>query len=142
MHISARQVMQPVDCMEALELSTSLDDIAAFIRSHSHSRIPFYRGSIDNIVGVVHIRDFLRSYLKQGKKTRLRALMNPPAFVSPETPVDEVLLEMSNHRVQLAIVRDDQGKTLGVLTVEDILEELVGEIWDEEDTEGMVKQHG
>ena len=141
-HISARQVMQPVDCMEALELSTSLDDIAAFIRSHSHSRIPFYRGSIDNIVGVVHIRDFLRSYLKQGKKTRLRALMNPPAFVSPETPVDEVLLEMSNHRVQLAIVRDDQGKTLGVLTVEDILEELVGEIWDEEDTEGMVKQHG
>ena len=49
---------------------------------------------------------------------------------------------MSNHRVQLAIVRDQLGKTLGVLTVEDILEELVGEIWDEEDTEGMVKQHG
>ena len=68
--------------------------------------------------------------------------MNPPAFVSPDTPIDEVLQEMSNHRVQLAIVRDQLGKTLGVLTVEDILEELVGEIWDEEDTEGMVKQHG
>ena len=139
-HISARQVMQPAHQMEALDVSTPLDDIAAFIREHSHSRIPFYRGSIDNIVGVVHIRDFLRSYLKQGKKTRLRALMNPPAFVSPETPVDEVLQEMSNHRVQLAIVREN-GKTLGVLTVEDILEELVGEIWDEEDTEGTVKQY-
>ena len=68
--------------------------------------------------------------------------MNPPAFVFPDTPVDEVLQQMSNHRVQLAIVRDGEGKTLGVLTVEDILEELVGDIWDEEDSEGMVKQHG
>lgn len=68
--------------------------------------------------------------------------MNPPAFVSPDTPVDEVLQQMSSHRVQLAIVRDSEGKTLGVLTVEDILEELVGDIWDEEDSEGMVKQHG
>ena len=69
-------------------------------------------------------------------------MMNPPAFVLPDTPIDEVLQQMSSHRVQLAIVRDQQHKTLGVLTVEDILEELVGEIQDEEDTEGMVKQHG
>ena len=56
--------------------------------------------------------------------------------------MDEVLQQMSSHRVQLAIVRDGEGKTLGVLTVEGILEELVGDIWDEEDSEGMVKQHG
>lgn len=140
-HIKARQAMQPVDKIEALEIMTPMDEIAAFVQQHRHSRIPFYRGTIDNIIGVVHIRDFLRNYLQNGNKTRLRALLNPPAFVSPDTPVDEVLQQMSSHRVQLAIVREN-GKTLGVLTVEDILEELVGEIQDEEDTEGMVKQHG
>ena len=141
-HISACQAMQPVERIEALELSTPAKEIAAYAQSHTHSRIPIYRGDIDHIVGVIHIRDFLRTYLKSGDRTRLRAVMNPPAFVSPDTPVDEVLQQMSSHRVQLAIVRDGEGKTLGVLTVEDILEELVGDIWDEEDSEGMVKQHG
>ena len=67
--------------------------------------------------------------------------MNPPVFVRPDTPVDEVLRQMSSHRIQLAIVQDENGKTLGVLTVEDILEELVGEIQDEEDLEGTVSDH-
>ena len=128
--------------IEAVPIEATKEEIADTFERTQFSRLLVYDDTIDNIVGVVHIRDFLRSYLKQGKKTRLRALMNPPAFVSPDTPIDEVLQEMSNHRVQLAIVRDQLGKTLGVLTVEDILEELVGEIWDEEDTEGMVKQHG
>ena len=141
-HITARQAMQPVDKMEALEIMTSAKDIAAFAQEHTHSRIPIYRGTVDNIVGVIHIREYLKNYLKHGERTRLRAMMNPPAFVQPDTPIDEVLTQMSNHRVQLAIVRDQNHKTLGVLTVEDILEELVGEIQDEEDTEGMVKQHG
>ena len=141
-HVCARQVMQPVGEMEALEQSTPAREIAAFAQSHHHSRIPIYRGTVDNIVGVIHIRDYLRDYLRHGDKTRLRTKMNPPAFVSPETPVDEVLQQMSSHRVQLAIVRDEHGKTLGVLTVEDILEELVGEIQDEEDAEGTVKAHG
>ena len=141
-HITARQAMQPVEKMEALEIMTSAKEIAAFAQNHTHSRIPIYRGTVDNIVGVIHIRDYLRNYLKHGDRTRLRAMMNPPAFVQPDTPVDEVLTQMSNHRVQLAIVRDSNHKTLGVLTVEDILEELVGEIQDEEDTEGMVKQLG
>ena len=141
-HVTARQAMQPVEKMEALEVMTSAKDIAAFAQNHTHSRIPIYRGTVDNIVGVIHIREYLRTYLRQGDKTRLRAMMNPPAFVLPDTPIDEVLQQMSSHRVQLAIVRDQQHKTLGVLTVEDILEELVGEIQDEEDTEGMVKQHG
>ena len=141
-HITARQAMQPVEKMEALEIMTSAKDIAAFAQNHTHSRIPIYRGSIDNIVGVIHIREYLRTYLRNGSKTRLRAMMNPPAFVQPDTPIDEVLAQMSSHRVQLAIVRAQQHKTLGVLTVEDILEELVGEIQDEEDTEGTVKQRG
>ena len=141
-HITARQAMQPVEKMEALEIMTSAKDIAAFAQNHTHSRIPIYRGSIDNIVGVIHIREYLRTYLRNGSKTRLRAMMNPPAFVQPDTPIDEVLAQMSSHRVQLAIVRDQQHKTLGVLTVEDILEELVGEIQAEEDTEGPVKQRG
>ena len=113
-HITARQAMQPVEKMEALEIMTSAKDIAAFAQNHTHSRIPIYRGTIDNIVGVIHIREYLRTYLRNGSKTRLRAMMNPPAFVQPDTPIDEVLAQMSSHRVQLAIVRDQQHKTLGV----------------------------
>ena len=121
--------------------STPPVDIAAFLTSHRHSRIPIYRGDLDHIVGVIHVRSYLRNYLHQGTRTRLRPLMNPPVFVRPDTPVDEVLRQMSSHRIQLAIVQDENGKTLGVLTVEDILEELVGEIQDEEDLEGTVSDH-
>ena len=140
-HIPARQAMQPADRMEALEMSTPPADIAAFLTSHRHSRIPIYRGDLDHIVGVIHVRSYLRNYLHQGTRTRLRPLMNPPVFVRPDTPVDEVLRQLSSHRIQLAIVQDENGKTLGVLTVEDILEELVGEIQDEEDLEGTVSDH-
>lgn len=140
-HIPARQVMQPAAQMEALSVDTPIREIAEYVKSNTHSRIPVYFGDIDHIIGVIHIREFLRVYLKQGDKVRLRFLMNPPAFVKPDTPIDEVLSEMSAHRIQLAIVRDEQCKTLGVLTVEDILEELVGEIQDEEDRKGVVTQH-
>lgn len=141
-HIQASQIMLPAAQVEALSITASAGAILDFAQTHRHSRIPVYREDINNILGVIHIRDFLRSYLKKGNRTRLRSLMNPPAFVSPEAPIDEVLREMSSHRVQLAIVRDPQGTTLGILTVEDILEELVGEIEDEEDAEGTVIPHG
>ncbi len=137
-HVTAQQAMQPVQTIEALEIGTPAAEVAAFIKTHTHSRIPIYRGDLDHILGVIHIRTFLRSYLRQGKKTRLRTMLNPAAFVRPEAPIDEVLRQMSSHRVQLGIVQDESGKTLGVLTVEDILEELVGDILDEEDKEGTV----
>ncbi|MBR5390200.1 MAG: HlyC/CorC family transporter [Clostridia bacterium] len=141
-HITARQAMRPRETIEALELGTPAAQAARFIQTHTHSRIPVYRGDVDHIIGVIHIRTFLRDYLRQGGKTRLRTMLNPAAFVRPEAPIDEVLRQMSNHRVQLGIVQDENGKTLGVLTVEDILEKLVGDILDEEDTEGTVAQHG
>ena len=140
-HILAGQVMQPVERMEALPLSTPPAEIADYIKRHRHSRIPIYREDTDHIIGVIHIREYLREYLKLGDRVRIRPMMNPPVFVLPETPVDEVLQQMSANRIQLAIVRDVHGKTLGVITVEDILEELVGDIEDEEDREGPVKHH-
>lgn len=138
-HVTAEQIMQPAGEMEALELSISAEALAQFIRTHHHSRIPFYKGDPDHIVGVLHIRDFLRRYLRSGKQTLIRPLLHPAVFVSPETPIDEVLRQMNNQKMQLAIVRENE-RTLGVLTVEDILEELVGEIQDEED-EGTVTAH-
>ncbi len=138
-HVHARQIMQPVDQMEALELHTPVAEIAAFIQSHHHSRIPFFKEDLDHIVGVLHIRDFLRSYLRLGKQTRVRPLLHPVLFVSPEAPIDEVLRQMNGKKIQLAIVSEN-GSSLGMLTVEDILEELVGDIQDEED-EGTVSVH-
>lgn len=141
-HIPARQVMQPASMVEALPLDTPISEIAAYIKTHRHSRIPIYRDNLDHIIGILHIRDFLRVYLRQGQQTRLRALLNPPVFVSPEAPIDEVLRQMSSQRNHLAIVRDAQKQTLGLVTVEDILEELVGDIQDEEDDEGTVSARG
>lgn len=140
-HIPALQVMQPAAQMEALPLDTPVADIAAYIKTHRHSRIPIYRDNPDHIIGILHIRDFLRVYLRQGEQTRLRALLNPPVFVSPDAPIDEVLRQMSSQRNHLAIVQDAQSSTLGLVTVEDILEELVGDIQDEEDEEGTVSSH-
>ena len=140
-HIPARQVMQPAEKMEALPLDIGTAQLAAYIKTHRHSRIPIYRNDPDHIIGILHIRDFLRVYLRQGEKTRLRALLNPPVFVAPEAPIDEVLRQMSSQRNHLAIVQDAGHKTLGLVTVEDILEELVGDIQDEEDDEGTVNAH-
>lgn len=139
-HISVRQVMQPLEKIEALEIGTPVPQIAQFIETHRHSRIPFYRDDLNQIVGILHIRDFLRRYLRQGKRMRIKTMLHAAVFVSPDAPIDEVLRQMSSHKMQLAIVQED-GRTLGILTVEDILEELVGEIQDEEDREGTVTAH-
>ena len=83
----------------------------------------------------MQIRKFLKAYTKQ-KNVILASVLDYPYFVDFNEPIDEVLTEMSNHRRNLAIVRDDDGEIAGILTVEDILEELVGEIYDEDDMGG------
>ena len=92
-----------------------------------------YEGSIDNIIGVLQIRRFIKAYLRQGDALELRPLLDEVFFVHQSTNIDELLPIMSKRRLNMAVVTDNYGGTLGIVTVEDILEELVGEIWDEDD---------
>ena len=117
----------------ALDVDDSLDDILATIRAETHSRLPVYDGSIDNIIGILSIRKFIKTYLREGEKTDLRALLDEPYFIHGSTNIDALLPIMSKRRINMAVVTDNYGGTLGIVTVEDILEELVGEIWDEDD---------
>ena len=119
--------------MAAADISWPPEQIAEFIRDQRHSRIPVYDGSIDNIIGVLQIRKFIKAWLAGNGAADVRALLDEPYFVPATTMVDALLPEMSRSRRNMAIVTDAWGGTLGLVTVEDILEELVGEIWDEED---------
>ena len=124
--------------MAAVDAAWPAAQIADFIRGQRHSRLPVYEERIDNIIGVLHIRKFIRAWLADGDGIDLRSLLDAPYFVPATTKVDDLLPEMSRKRLNMAIVTDAWGGTLGLVTVEDILEELVGEIWDEED---VVEEH-
>ncbi|MEA4847945.1 MAG: hemolysin family protein [Clostridiaceae bacterium] len=116
----------------ALDIDSTQEEILKKIRTQKYSRLPVYKGSIDNIIGILQVRKFLKLYIRHDVFD-VRSLLLEPHFISKKAPIDDVLKEMSNKKLHISIVVDDLGKTLGVVTVEDILEELVGEIWDEED---------
>ncbi len=119
--------------VSALDVDDSPEEILTVIRRERHSRLPVYEGSIDNIIGVLQIRRYIKAYLQQGSAAELRPLLDAPCFVHQSTSIDEVLSTLSRRKLNMAVVTDNYGGTLGVVTVEDILEELVGEIWDEDD---------
>ena len=119
--------------MAAVDVSWPAEQITQFIRAQRHSRLPVYEDNIDNIIGVLQIRKYIKAWLAQGPALDLRSLLDKAYFVPATTNVDDLLPEMSRNRMNMAVVTDAWGGTLGIVTVEDILEELVGEIWDEED---------
>ncbi len=117
----------------ALDIEDSAADMLATIRAQTHSRLPVYEGSIDNIIGILSIRKFIKTYLREGGDMDVRAILDEPYFIHGSTNIDGLLPVMSKKRLNMAVVTDNYGGTLGIVTVEDILEELVGEIWDEDD---------
>lgn len=118
----------------AIDVSMSHADILAFIKEQKHSRLPVYEGSIDNIIGILQIRKYIKAYLRHGEELDIRPLLDEAFFIHQSTNIDELLPVMSKRKLNMAVVMDNYGGTLGIVTVEDILEELVGEIWDEDDT--------
>ena len=118
--------------MDALEISTPPEKVVEFLLSHRHSRYPIYEGTTDHIVGTLQMRKYLKAYRKD-KNPDLRSMIDAPFFVHYSMSVDDLLQEMNLKKVSIAIVLDDFGGTYGITTAEDALEELVGEIWDEED---------
>ena len=119
--------------METIDVDDPLEEILSQVKASRHSRIPVYQDSVDNIIGVLQIRRFMREYLRNREKTDLRSLLDEPYFVHQSAKIDELLSVMSSKKINMTIVTDSYGGTVGIVTVEDILEELVGEIWDEDD---------
>ena len=119
--------------MAAVDVAWPPERITEFIRSQRHSRLPVYENDTDNIIGILQLRKYIKAWLILGPALELRPLLDEAYFVPATTNVDDLLPELSRNRQNMAIVTDAWGGTLGIVTVEDILEELVGEIWDEED---------
>ena len=131
--LTVESVLTPRVDLAAVDIASSHEEILAYIKNQPHSRLPVYEGSIDNIIGILQIRRFIKAYLRQGNDLNIRPLLDEAFFVHHSMNIDELLPVMSKRKLNMAVVTDNYGGTLGIVTVEDILEELVGEIWDEED---------
>ena len=131
--VTVENVLTPRVDLVSLNISASHAEILDTIKSCTHSRLPVYEGSIDNIIGVLQIRKYIKAYIRLGTELDIRPLMDEVFFVHQSTNIDELLPLMSRRKLNMAVVTDNYGGTLGIVTVEDILEELVGEIWDEDD---------
>ena len=131
--VTAESVLTARVDLTALEVGTAPEEAVAVIRRARHSRLPVYEGTVDNIIGVLQIRKYIKAWLADREHVDMRALLDPTFFVHQSTKIDELLPVMSARKMNVAVVTDNYGGTLGVVTIEDILEELVGEIWDEED---------
>lgn len=117
--------------LEAVPITATKEEVAAVFSETQYSRLPVYDGSIDNIVGILHQKDF---YIGTGISPKpLNTLMKEPIFVPPTVKIRDLLKVLQKHKSHIAVVSDEYGGTLGIVTMEDILEELVGEIWDEHD---------
>ncbi len=116
----------------SIDVDDDIKDITKSIISERYSRIPVYKDSIDNIIGILHTRDYLE-ILAQGKKPDIRKLIQPPFFVYKTRKLSALLADFKRKQVHIAIVADEYGGMLGIATMEDLLEELVGEIWDEDE---------
>ncbi len=130
---NARDVMTPRTQMVALPLSLTLSEAADRVGAAGRSRYPVYRESLDDIVGTVHAKDILRALRSGGDGQTLQSIMRPPLLVPGTREVEDVLADMKRQKVHLAIVLDEYGGTAGLVTMEDLLEEIVGQIYDEYD---------
>jgi putative hemolysin len=129
------EVMIPRTDMTALPVTANMDEAIDTFINEGHSRIPVYKKSIDEIVGVLYAKDLLPFLKTGGPKPDLRKLLRPPLFVPESMSIDDLLHKLQGRRVHLAIVLDEYGGTAGMVTIEDLLEEIVGDIQDEYDAE-------
>jgi CBS domain containing-hemolysin-like protein len=126
------QVMTPRPLMTAIPVITGEEELLAFVSDTPYNRLPVYRDNVDDIIGVLHLKDLVRQQLSE-EPFDLRPLLRPVSYVPESLPVKTLLSEFQRQRQQIAIVMDEHGGTLGLVTMEDILEEVVGEVRDEFD---------
>ena len=133
------KIFVPFDEVETVTLGMQPGEIVKIIEQTNHSRLPVVNRE-GTIVGVVQIRKYLKEYLRRNGHVSLSRVMDKPYYVTVGTPIDDQLAGMSKAKTHIAVVKDNDGKVLGILTVEDILEELVGEIYDEDDVGGELDE--
>jgi CBS domain containing-hemolysin-like protein len=140
----AREIMVPRMDMLAFEVTTSLSQAAKGFTQSGHSRVPVYENNIDNIIGLLYAKDLLHVMQNGRKRASIRELLRPAYFVPDTKKADALLTEMQAQRIHLAIVVDEYGGVAGLVTLEDIIEEIIGEIQDEYDLseEDPVQQDG
>ncbi len=142
--LTAREVMVPRRHILGIELATSLTDVVALVSAEKHSRYPVYRENIDNVVGLLYAKDLFVVVRDGGLATTKLAdiLRTPVMFLSENQPAAKILQDMRSRRLHVAIVSDEFGGTAGLVTLEDIIEEIVGDIRDEHDLEAPIQPIG
>lgn len=130
--ICAYEVMTARVDVCAIDADDSLDNIMEQIENAPYSRVPVFRGSIDNIIGVLYLNHFLKA-ITDSEKVDITSLLMPPCYIYKTVRLPEILGQLRKAKQHLAVVSDEYGGTLGVVSMEDVLEQLVGEIWDESD---------
>jgi putative hemolysin len=131
---SVREVMVPRTDMVAIEKASSLQEIVRVFKQHRHTRLPVFKSDIDHIIGLIHVKDLLLFYtLSKAPEFNIDKILRPILFTPETKKVDELLHEMRSKKVHMMIVVDEYGGTAGLVSLEDVLEEIVGEIRDEYD---------
>jgi len=128
-----REIMVPRIDITALEVSATIQEAIDIFNSSGHSRVPVYNETIDDIIGLLYAKDLLRVKLNDNEKSEIEPYLRKPYFVPESKNVDELFREMQAQGIHMAIVVDEYGGTAGLVTLEDIVEEIVGEIRDEFD---------
>ena len=131
---AAREIMVPRVRIQALEVTTPSQEIIHRVGEMGHSRVPVYSGDLDHIVGVLYYKDLLRA-MSEGKVWNLRDLLHPPLFVPETVQISRLLRMLQQQRLNMAMVVDEHGGVAGLVTIEDLLEQLVGDISDEGEPE-------
>jgi CBS domain containing-hemolysin-like protein len=131
-----REIMIPRTRMAALDREATQEDLLRVVRENPYSRMPVYDGSIDNVIGILLVRDVIPALAgSSGEKVSLQGFLKPPFFVPEQMKISRLLKEMQRRKTHIAIVVDEFGGTSGLVTLEDVIEEIVGEIQDEGDVE-------
>ncbi len=131
----ARKVMTPRIDMTTASAESTPTELVTLINESGHSRIPVFDGDMDNIVGIVHAKDLLMRIVAPHTAIALRDVMRDPYFIPENKKIDELLTELRRRKEQIAIVRDEYGTVAGLITIEDVVEEIVGDIQDEYDVD-------
>lgn len=128
-----REIMVPRLEIVGVEQHTPLAEVISLVLEKGHSRLPVYDGNIDHIVGILLVKDLLAFWGVPESERDLRKVLRPPYFIPESKKISDLLRDMVERKTQIAVVIDEYGGTAGIITVEDILEEIVGEIYDEYD---------